>query len=636
MAEYPRLVHLDEDTKARLISYLKEELFNHRAERGPYIERYERWQRDYWAEPTTEVRTFPFRGASNIIIPLTAIAVEAVNARMITMLFAVDPMVSVKLKMDGLPPDADPSLERYMDHVLKNEVKARRPIEDFILETTKFGTGTGKSGYEKIQRKAIRTVGDTEIEFPVTIRDGPTLEVIAGPRFLMPFTSQDPQLAPWVGEEHSISPYEVLIHQNSGMFYEGIYDDLAAFFMAATGATDMNSGQDATQNQEALERKVPVFPRRIDFDELWLGFDIDQDKEDEEIQVLYHEQSEKLLAVRHNWRDDLSRPYKYANYIRVEHRWAGIGICKQNEQFQRESTTIHRQRLDNATIANMRMFVVHKMSGYGPKEPIFPGKMWFVDDMTHVSAIQMGEVYQSSFANEQAVMLISQQRSGVNEVTLGMPTVGTPGTATGDLARIQEGNKKFDYAMDNIKHALGELFMDVFLNIKRFGSRDADYYQTAPGGQVVQQILSAPIDVIRRGLIFELGATNSRSNRLVDRQSFAQITTIMQQYFVSLLQLSQGNPQLTTVILRKGLLAANEVTRQLLETFEIRNIDRILVTEIDQLLNQEGGNGIQPAVQRFSKVLGAGGSNPPNGNGSTLGMDTIQEIARAVTESRQG
>jgi hypothetical protein len=93
---YPREIYLDEYTEERLRSYLDEELTNHYGERGNYIDDLLRAQASYWAEPDRAEVLFPFRGASNIVIPLNAIAVEAIHARTMTTLFGIPQFVSVK------------------------------------------------------------------------------------------------------------------------------------------------------------------------------------------------------------------------------------------------------------------------------------------------------------------------------------------------------------------------------------------------------------------------------------------------------------------------------------------------------------------------------------------------------------
>src|SRR3954470_23572575 len=113
MAEFPRNIKLDEDTKQRLLSYLDTEITNHRAERGQWVEDCTNWQIDYWATPAETQKTFPFKGACNIVIPLIAIAVEALHAKEMTTLFALPQFVTLKLpeKYD----QARSSAERTID-----------------------------------------------------------------------------------------------------------------------------------------------------------------------------------------------------------------------------------------------------------------------------------------------------------------------------------------------------------------------------------------------------------------------------------------------------------------------------------------------------------------------------------------
>jgi hypothetical protein len=273
----------------------------------------------------------------------------------------------------------------------------------------------------------------------------------------------------------------------------------------------------------------------------------------------------------------------------------------------------------------MRMFKINRLSGYGPKEPIFPGKMWFLDDMSQLETVQLGEIYSSSFSNEQAAVLYSQQRTGVNEVILGMPQVGTPGTATGDLARIQEGNKKFDYSMDNIREWIGDLTMDVICNIKQFGPRHPDYFQSAEGGQEVARLMALDIQTLKSGIIFEVKAAQQQANRLLDRNNWQQIGALVNQYYVAMIQLASQSqrPDLVQLILSKGLVAATETMKQVLESFDVRSINKILVPEVEELLGL--ANGQQPQN-------GPGGPAVPTGNigpqdiGNAEGLAAIQQL----------
>jgi hypothetical protein len=640
---YPREIYLDTDTEERLISYVEDELSNHYGERGNHIEDLMRWQKDYWAKPQSEKATYPYQGAATIIIPLSAIAIETIHARNMTTRFGFPQLVSATAlasEWEG----AERTVERFVDRELTTVMKIRKPMGDCYLEAEKFGTMIGKSGYERTVKSAVRLVGDVEEAFDVTVKDGATFDAVADARFLMPNSASDPQTAPWCGEEHTATPYEILMLERGGLFRPGTIEDdtfadktepletrkgIAAWVhRGQLGALGVEGGAKFDANQNRLDNTTPVWPSSIDWVEIWLAFDIDQSGVPKEIVLHYHRPSKTIMSLRYNWHSDLRRPYRTNVYFPVEHRWRGIGICKMNEQFQKEITTQHRQRIDNATIANTKMLKISKLSGYGPREPIFPGKQWFLDSMDQLDVVSLGEINSSAFANEQASVLYSQQRTGVNETTLGMPQQGTPGTATSDLARIQEGNRKFDFSYQNFTEFSNEVIMDIVANIHQFGPRHVEYFDKTDGGQMVRKFFDMPVGDIRDGLLIQLRTTAQHQNKILERQNWIQLAPLMQQYYLALLQLAQpmGNPQLMEVITKKGLWAATEAMRQILEAYDVRNVDRIVVKELEELLNA-GSTGAGPQLGAAPGSAGAGANAP---------MDIIAAAMRSIGENGNG
>lgn len=629
---YPRQLILDKDVEDRLKSYLDNELVNHYAERGERIEDLMRWQRDYWAKPTSEKGTFPFHGASTLVIPLNAIAIEAIHSRHMTTRFAISDLVtSHAVSADW--EDVQAPLERFMNFELIENMKVRRPIGDCFLSAEKYGTMIGKVTYEKQVKTVVRETNGVEQEIDITVKDGAELNPVLESRFLMPYGSMNPQTAPWCGEEHSDDPYALMQFEKGGMFKEGTFIDQPGWERDNTKLSKLHawlslpkmssefagqSGNKVERQQEELENRIAQWPKRIDWHEIYLAFDVDGSGNPKEIIVCYHKDSRTILACWYNFYSDARRPYRLNVYFPVERRWTGIGICKMNEQFQPEITTQHRQRLDNATLANMRMLKVHRLSGYGPREPIFPGKMWFLNDMSHVEAFQMSEIYPSSFNDEQASLIYQQQRIGIGEIQLGQAQVGTPGTATSDLARIQEGNKKTDFVYSNFNEFLSEIVVDVADIIQQFGPRKLAYYDTAENGNLVQAFFQMPSGYIRDNLLIKLKSTSQQSNRLLDRQNWQQISQLIQMYYTGMVQLAaeSGNQQLAQIIVMKGMGAATEAMRQILETFDIKNIDRIVVKEIEEMVK----NGLQG--------LGAGsnGNSSVAGNGQVNSVDRLSQI----------
>lgn len=601
--DYPRLLNLDDDTLEDLKIRLDDILSRHYAERGTFDDDLLRFQKAYWAEPSTEIKKFPFEGAANIIIPLTAIAVEATHAAVMQRLFSQTQQVSAT-PLSNTWSEAKDDIERYLNWELEEpRIDFRGQLESSILEIEKLGTGCAKMGFQKIQKWAVQEINGEEVEFPVTVKRGATVEPVPISRFLMPFSNLDIQTAEWCGQQVEMNPYEVKIHEDSGLFDEGTSDALDAW---VTQISD-NSSDAYKRQQEILENRQPFLPSRLMFEEIWIPFDVDKTGRMKEIVVWYHREARHVAAIRYNWNHKLRRPFEKGVYFKIEHRWTGIGIAKMNDAFQLEVTTQHRQRLDNASLANMRGFKVSRLAGVRPDEPIFPGKIWFMDDISQLESVQLGEIYPSAYNNENMVVMYSQQRTGVNDITLGMPNVGTPGTATDALTRVQESQKRFDYTYRNITNFADRCLQGLALNIWQFGASDLRYFAEVDGGPLVEQILNLPGDSITSGLVMKISNASDRENRILDRQNWLQITQMLTQYYTQIMLLIQqgGDQEMIKIVSAKAIIAATEAMKQILESFDIRNIDRIILEDLSKKLSKLGNsNGNQPNAGRSSIPAG--------------------------------
>jgi hypothetical protein len=361
----------------------------------------------------------------------------------------------------------------------------------------------------------------------------------------------------------------------------------------------------------------------FNFKELWLSFDVDGDGVDEEIVVDFHKESNTILSARYNWYQDAHRPYRIGVYIPVEGRWMGIGVGKQNEQFQALITTIHRQRLDAGTLANMGQLALKKSSGYGPDEPIWPGKMWFVDNpATDIREFSLSNTQHfAQLSNEDAARNYADKRTGANELILGTPTVGTPPTATSDLTKLAEGNKKFDMVLKNVRRWYSLLGHDVLANYQQFGSRGRSWLVRGEGGIWVEKLLSMPQVDIRRGAVVELTVTDSITNKEVEQNKWMQLFAVLSAHYDKVLERSGqvagllGDPQVFLMFAEMALRSSNAAMRRLFEAFGEPDIDAFLLDlEGDERNAQPGRTEIlqSGAVRDTRRVSGeAGGEQPP-------------------------
>lgn len=624
--QWPRMLNLGEEKERQLDLWLRDEVWNALTEKQDILKDWERWQVQYWARPEAPIKNFPFRRAANIVIPLTAIAVEAVHARIMNTIFAVEPFWTIRPRTKTWIDAAKPT-ERWLQTEVEdpNTLSVYEFANDSILEGIKLGTMIGKSGYERNIKKTNRDMPDGTTEpVWVEIANGATLEYVPCANFLMRSAYQDPQDAPWVGEQHSFSWGQMKKMAENGRMRPKSVEAIKHWWHDVRTEIQAGDAEQYRDTMDRLQQVEPVWTQVFKVFEIWLSFDIDEDGFDEEIVVDYHWDSGTILSVRGNWYKDLHRPYRVTQYVKVEGRIWGIGIGKQNEQFQIAVTTVHRQRLDNATLANMRMMAVKKGSGITPDEPIFPGKMWFVDDpQRDLQVVQLSEVYPSATNDETILLNYSERRTGVNEVLLGVQKEGTPGTATGDLARIAEGNKRFDLVLRNLRRWFGLLGQDVIANYQQFGNQQRHFLVLDRDKSVwVEEILNLPQELVSRGAAIELSATSSITNRQIEQQQWLGLFQVITQYYDRVLTIAQmlQDPQIMADLLQRAAFATNIAMKNLLRTFNIPDAEQIML--IDEENDAQSATEARDAGQLLTSNQAGGGPGVQVG-ASDAGMEGL-------------
>lgn len=623
---WPRLLKLDNDTEARLVEFLDFEVSLMWSERSLLVEDWIQWQKDYWAKPSTAVKNFPFRRSANVVIPMTAIAVEAVFARILTTIFSVKPFYSIRPRIPEWI-EAAPNVESW----LQTEIEDPSSLDmdgfarESLLELIKLGTGVGKSGYERDIRKVnIDHPNGGTIPRWITRRDGATLDYVPLANFLMRLHEKDPQTAALVGEEHSdITWVQAKRHVLSGR-WSGKALEIVKSYLGNERYNTESTGKKLDDIRRNVENAEPGWSDTLSFIEMWLSFDVDGDGVDEEIVVDFHKPSRTILAARYNWYADAHRPYRVGVYIPVEGRWAGIGVGKQLEQFQVLITTVHRQRLDAGTLANIGQIALQRNSGYGADEKIWPGKIWFLDKPKEdIVPIQFSNTQHfAQISNEDNARQYADKRSGANELILGTPTVGTPPTATSDLTKLAEGNRKFDMVLKNVRRWYSLLGLDLLANYQQFGSRGRSWLVRGEGGQYVERFLEMPQADVRRGAFIELTVTDSITNKDVEQQKWLGLFQVLTAHYDKVLERAGQvagllkDPSIFIMFAEMNLKASNTAMRRLLGAASVPDIDEFLL-DLDKVTNQNAGPG--EGTEGASRTPGGvGGSLTAPGVWSTV------------------
>jgi len=618
-----RQLDVDPEVLSALTSYVTDELTNHHAERDRLEDRWIKENEDFWAEPVSGEASpeLPVVGFANIIIPLTAIAVEAVHARDMGQLFGLKELVTVEVQDEDQPAKA--GLEKFFNNEFLNNLDFRKKVEAPLLQMTKNGTAVMTYGYREVKTHVVQDIDGTETKVPVYLQKGTFIEGIDVKDFFMPFYAQEIEDAPWVGHRFTISEYTLKQMVAAGQLAPDAYEKLNGYYIGVNVSNDK-----ILADTQQITDTVPIYPSEIQLVRVLLNFDVDGNGEESSIEVIVHENSRQILSLTYAG----ERDYEKGVYFPMEYRWYGYGIAKQNNQFQEEVTAQHRQRLDNATIANMAMFKVKKSAAWiKDDEPIFPGKKWFVEDMDDIQPIFIGDVKASAYNNENQVVIYSQQRTGVNELTLGMPNIGTPGTASDSLARVQESNRKFDYTYNNKKDFLNRVVYRAAISIFKYGPTQRDIYKYLPNPVETELFFRKSLDELKNKLVFNIQLAGAKNNKVLDRNTYTQLAGMQTQYWTQVMALAQqsGDPNMVQEVAKAAMRAADQINLEILRAFDIPNPEK-LIFNFDSYRPTQIPTGLQPQVTGIPQGANA---TPNSGFTSVVAPNARIEAANVTAQS---
>lgn len=618
--------YIDPRAYNTLMEYMRYEIPRALNDRAPLEERWSNYQLGYRAIAEKEEKDFPFIGAANLVLPIIATDVDTVFSRLMGILFAPDNLWSCRPLNEQMVEYA-PRLQEFLQWAQNAELGVYQAVGDFLLELCKLGTGIIKTRYVREQKKVYQfretNLGTIEQIMTLLLHDHPEVRHVSLPDFLVPGTATDIQTAPWCSERLSLTWGQLQSRIRAGLYTGG--ERLDRWHATERGGR-------MVETMEQLDAFRPAFGDKFDLWESWLDFDISGSGEPMALVVTKHLPTNTCLRVDFNPFFNQEKPYSDARYLRQEKRFYGIGLCEMLAQFQDEISTMHNQRLDNATLANSTMFWALKGQGIKENEPVIPGRWFIVESKDSIGTLPMGQRYDSTVPYEQQTLSYARSRTGVTDYISGMdnPAIGY-GTATTAVQMLREGSKRFDQVLRECRRCLGDVGTKVVELYQQFNQGGKIYIAMgAKDGQAVQAFLQFPMELIRYSIGVELTATSASLNKEVEIRTNQIVLQMTIQFYT---QMMQGmayvvNPQVHPIIRELALQMVQGGTvlmRRILDSYGVQDVDRlipalaeVLTSGQQQLTALQGGNpGGNPdlaAASAASRLGFAGAGNPGAGS----------------------
>lgn len=550
----------------------------------------------------------PYVGSSKDTVPAIAMAVDPIHARLDTGIFKQDPVFQFKpLKKSFVK--YTHGISNFINYYQKHKLKLRSIASPRILEMTKLGSCVFKTVYDR-QSAKIKSYkeGSWEVQEVEEVRySGPRVFGISLGDFLFPPLYQHLQDCPIVAERQRTTYWKLKVAEASGKLVN--VDQIKG--QEANSRTDLEAARETAANHVGTQKHH----EDLEVYEVWCDYDIDGNGLPEHLVATYHRSSRVLLQLRYNWYFHQRKPYTLIPYQLTNDSLYGIGICEMVEPFQEALTKWHRMATDNAYLANIRMFIVKKESGIEDVPRLYAGRCFFVDDpKSDFIPFASGDIYPSTLAERQNIFGLVEKRTGVSDYLTGResPIIGSRATATSTLALIQEGTKRVEEVLENIRSGMSEVIENCLYIWIQYGTEGLDdlvFGDDETGALVKEFFDTIKAENVNGALAIDLTATDASGNRQAVQQMQLQIIQVMMQYLEKLLAAGQGAlqaqqtmPQMTEMI-KDVMTSARNMFRDLLQKYDIRNPDDYL-PDLEKYL---GGQTLSPGQ-------GIGG-NPQGGVG---------------------
>ncbi len=620
----PQIIKLDlsVERKTALAGYLHK-TFGHAvlARRNQVDDKYKRWQDNYAGKPLEAVRTTPFYRASNFVPQLIRMHTDILTARVLGIMFGTKPFWKPRAFMPGLPHEWMEQLGKWIEFESFYNIGLYEPLDACMFRTFKTGTCVlkapwteelfylarpGSNGSESYATEEIKTEG-------LSVKPIPYDDF-----FVHPITANNLSEVQVKFHRLRLTKEEVELRKARGW-----WDKDAVDFFLRVPTDPQKSPARATQAQEAGIQLTQDVARPFQAVEAWFEYDIGDGK-NFRIVCVFNPQSalpNSILRLYFNYYTKGIDPFIDFRFASRDDLFYGYSIPEILEQTQEEQSQIHNARRDSNLIANSPGWKKKRYADVpNPSSEWYPGKVFELEDMADLEAIQFGKGYNDMIMEEQFLMQLGERQTGVGPPMQAAGSGGMGGkrgiySSMGTLAMLSEGNKRLDIFLRRLRYPMHRVGNIIYQSHRDFRPTGSEYTIWGANGETHRKTFAFKEPKDYRGLFFDIGASDSSANREVDRTALLLMANTMAGYYRQIIEASSIITQVPEDHpLRKILLlvldGAKDLADRLLFTFDVGDRDR-LIPDIRKVLGGSSQQADEAAEQ--SGLPGAEGDLSPEG-----------------------
>lgn len=595
-----------------------------------------RWVRNYKGIPAEEEKTFPWPGASNLVVQLIGTHCDELLSRIMA-IYMTDPLFIAKLLGDfaeGEGADEKTAIEDLLGDlaVEPTELDLYRVEETWWASAIRYGTGIVKFPWETITEKQYVYIGGGMEEGQKTnfklddkvLRDGPHPETVPLNLFGI-----DPRFA---NMENADFVYHI-IKKDKYKLEDLKYHPEIFSLEALDKVTASPDRQEPDQFELELQgsgRKGFTFYNECAYEwdiyECWFRYRKDADVLN--LIGYYHLYTDTLLGCIYNPYPENDRAFEDAKLAYDDETYYGYGFCEMLESYQRELSDTRNWKIDNKRFATTGIGRVNKNSKLSSIVQIFPGA-FIPADPGEVEPLAFGaNALSLDTSDEGFIEAAAQKRSGID------PATGGSGggivnakrgvySSQGTAMVLQQQNNRNNLRMSDMRSAHVKLGRKVARQYAYFGlgNKLRKYGDKA---QIIQKALQSYKEG-KLGLVIK--PATASLNKELEKQNDILIATTLERLYAGDAAIIQsmnmkGIPPALLQYYTDVLKAKSAIYTRLIKNFNYDDVDRLI--PVPSVLKEQrnaaiSANGNTGGGGQFNPAQGQTGGVIPIGGGSTSG-----------------
>lgn len=551
-----KTLDLDAEMKAKLLA---QALGNHEsanAARSKWLQDKEEGLNLYWG--IRKSKDFPFKNCANLHVPLIRTIADTLHSNIMGSIDTEKPISIMPVGPEDVPKAR--RVEKVLNWQLSTQVDYNDLVDKISQSTLIYGIAPVK----------VRYVIDKDVKGKVRF-DGVKINVVHPERILIPSDAPtiDVEDMEFIMQEIPMSKSDLKKRIASKSFDKIPEDELDKIGILASQAS--RSDEDYLENvrsfytgMETDHAEDKIDKRYVTVIEWYGHFDYNGDGIDEPVMAYILKENKRILRAV-PW--ERRRPFVIVAFSEVLHKATGESLPDLLKDINRELDTLHNQRVDAVTIANIPPFFFDPVGGFNPNEIVLTPGTGIPTNGRPQDAVYfptLNTVRPEMYQEEEQLYQYAERMLGAGANVQGVMNTKRV-TATEIATTDRRSGIRFLTIFNRIRKGLKEIARLVLELDEEYMPKEIQVRVTGLGSEqpifetISRDDLGAQVDIMVRG------------NSILDEQ--AEKSEMMQAYQIGIM-----NP-----LISSDPIAIYELTRDLFLKLNIKRVDSYLRQPMDEI-----------------------------------------------------